>query len=84
MLGIEGNTTLVYSGEQYDVLGSGGVIDPEELITRALRFPGERDREVRLALGELISYLEFEILNHPKLDDPEEYLEDVAPLRAQI
>ena len=26
VLGIEGNTTLVYSGEQYDVLGSGGVI----------------------------------------------------------
>jgi hypothetical protein len=60
----------------------GGAIDPEELIARALRFPGERDREVRLALGELISYLEFEILNHPRIDDPEHFLEDVAALRA--
>jgi len=65
-------------------VGAGGAIDPEELIARALRFPGERDREVRLALGELISYLEFEILNHPKIDDPEDYLEDVASLRAQL
>jgi hypothetical protein len=65
-------------------VGVGGAIDPEELISRALRFPGERDREVRLALGELISYLEFEILNHPKIANPEEYLDDIASMRAQI
>lgn len=65
-------------------VGPGGAIDPEELIARALRFPGERDREVRLALGELISYLEFEILNHPKIADPEDFLDDIASLRAQL
>jgi hypothetical protein len=65
-------------------VGPGGAIDPDELISRALRFPGERDREVRLALGELISYLEFEILNHPKIADPEDFLDDIAPLRAQL
>jgi hypothetical protein len=65
-------------------VGPGGAIDPEELISRALRFPGERDREVRLALGELISYLEFEILNHPKIADPEDFLDDIASMRAQL
>ena len=65
-------------------VGPGGAIDPEELISRALRFPGERDREVRLALGELISYLEFEILNHPKIANPEDFLDDIASLRAQL
>jgi hypothetical protein len=65
-------------------IGAGGAIDPEELIARALRFPGEREREVRLALGELVSYLEFEILNHPRIPDPEEFLEGVSPLRARL
>jgi hypothetical protein len=65
-------------------VGPGGAIDPEELIARALRFPGEREREVRLALGELVSYLEFEILNHPKILDPEDFLEGVAPLRGRL
>jgi hypothetical protein len=78
------------AAQQYPVLLAdlpirpGGAIDPEELIARALRFPGERDREVRLALGELISYLEFEILNHPRIEEPEHFLEDVAALRARL
>jgi hypothetical protein len=62
-------------------VGRGCSIDPEDLIARALRFPGERDREVRLALGEIVSYLEFEIRNHPRIPDPEEILEGTAPLR---
>jgi hypothetical protein len=65
-------------------VGPGGAIDPEDLIARALRFPGERNREVRLALGELVSYLEFELLNHPQVSDPEEFLEAIAPLRAGL
>jgi len=65
-------------------VGRGGAIDPEVLIERARRFPGEREREVRLALGELISYLEFEILNHPGLTDPEEFLESIAELRTRL
>jgi len=59
-------------------------IDPDDLIARALRFPGGRDREVRLALGEIISYLEFELLNHPQIPDPEEFLEGISSLRARL
>ena len=66
------------------MLGPGGVIDPEDLIARALRFPGDREREVRTALGELISYLEFELMNHPLVDDPDGFLEGLEGLRAQL
>jgi hypothetical protein len=65
-------------------IGFGGAIDPEKLMERALRFPGEREREVRLALGELVSYLEFELLNHPQISDPEEFIEGLEPLRASL
>jgi len=65
-------------------LGPGGVVDPERLIERALRFPGDRFREVRVALGELIAYLEFELMNHPRVDDADEFLEALESLRAQI
>jgi len=65
-------------------VGQGGVLDPEEIIQRALIYPGDREREVRLALGELISYLEFELMNHPKISTPEDYLEGLEELRAQL
>jgi hypothetical protein len=65
-------------------IGAGGVIDPERVVERALRFPGEREREVALALGELVSYLEFELLNHPQIPDPEQFLEGLEQLRARI
>jgi hypothetical protein len=51
---------------------------------RALRFPGDREREVRLALGELVAYLEFELLNHPRVPEPEQFLEVLEPLRAAV
>jgi hypothetical protein len=62
----------------------GGVLDPEEIAQRALRFPGERECEVRLALGQLIAYLEFELLNHPKIDDPELFLDGLEEVRARL
>jgi len=62
----------------------GAVIDPEVLISRALAFPGEREREIRLALGELVSYLEFELLNHPGIPQPDEFLEGLENLRARL
>ena len=65
-------------------VGFGGAIDPDRLLERAIRFPGEREREVRLALGELVSYLEFELLNHPQISDPEEFIEGLEPLRANL
>ncbi len=62
----------------------GGVLDPEVITTRALRFPGDRRRAVRAALGELVSYLEFELLNHPRIDDAQGYLEGLDKLRAAL
>jgi hypothetical protein len=63
-------------------VGPGGVLEPERVVERALRFPGDREREVSLAFGELISYLEFELVNHPKIDDPDQFLEGIDQLRA--
>jgi hypothetical protein len=65
-------------------VGPGGVLDPDILIARALAYPGEREREVRLALGELVSYLEFELMNHPGIDRPDEFLEGLEHLRSQL
>jgi len=65
-------------------VGAGGALDPEEILRRALRFPGDREREVRAALGELVSYLEFELLNHPRIEDPESFLDDIEPLRSAL
>ena len=65
-------------------VGPGGVLDPEDLIARALRFPGNRRRAVRSALGELISYLEFELANHPQIDDSDAFLEGLESLRAEL
>lgn len=62
----------------------GGVLDPEMVCERALRFPGDRRRAVRSALGELVSYLEFELLNHPRIEDAQGYLEDLDKLRAAL
>jgi hypothetical protein len=58
----------------------GGLIDPEEISNRALQFPGDREHEVRLAVGELVAYLKFEIANHPQIDDPEDLLEGLEDL----
>jgi hypothetical protein len=62
----------------------GGVLDPELVTTRALRFPGDRRKAVRTALGELVSYLEFELLNHPRIEDAPGYLEGLDKLRAAL
>jgi hypothetical protein len=65
-------------------VGPGGCLDPEKIVERALRFPGDREREVCLAFGELVSYLEFELVNHPKIDDPEQFLDGIDQLRARL
>ena len=66
------------------VVGPGGALSPEAVVERALRFPGDREREVSLAFGELISYLEFELVNHPKIDEPELFLDAIEPLRERL
>ena len=65
-------------------VGPGGIPDPEEITCRALRLPGDRLRAIGEALGELVSYLEFELRNHPKILEPENFLEAVEDLRAQL
>ena len=78
------------TGERYPELlrgvtvRAGGVLDPDELAKRALRLRGERIRIVGAALGELVTYLEFELRNHPRIQDPEHYLEAVDGLRAKL
>ena len=59
-------------------------LDPAELEHRALRLPGDRVRGVADALGEIVAYVEFELKNHPKIDDSAPFLEAVDPLRAML
>jgi hypothetical protein len=77
-------------GERYPGLlrgvevGHAGLLDPEEIVRRALRLPGERASHVRAALGELVAYLEFELKNHPRIDDPDRFLVGIETLRARL
>lgn len=69
----------------YDVdLGFAGALDPAEIEARALKIGGDRERYVRSALGEMVTYLEFELRNHPRIDDPGVYLDAVEGLRATL
>jgi hypothetical protein len=63
---------------------AGGAIDPEVLVQRALRLATERERTVSLALGELVSYMEFELKNSPHIAEPDRFLDAVEDLRAKI
>jgi len=65
-------------------VGAGGMLDPEALAERALRLTGDRERSVRDALGELVSYLEFELQNHPAVPDPDIFLNALEELRAKL
>ena len=65
-------------------LGFAGTIDHTQLEAQALKISGDRERYVRSALGEMITYLEFELRNHPRIDDPEMYLDAVEDLRAKL
>ena len=65
-------------------LAPGGLIDPDLVVTRALRLPGDRVRAVRDGLGELVTYVEFELNNHPRIESPDTFLEAVEELRAKI
>lgn len=65
-------------------VGEQGTLDPETLTQRALRLTGDRVREVDEALGEIVAYLEFELKNHPQIDDCSPFLQAVDPLRAML
>ncbi len=62
----------------------GGMLDPEEILARALRVTGDRLRLVHDALSELETYLEFELNNHPGIEGAELFLEAVEGLRAKL
>ncbi|MBW2233351.1 MAG: DUF4388 domain-containing protein [Deltaproteobacteria bacterium] len=66
------------------VLGHGGVLDPEQVLGRALRLAGDRVRGVSQALGELVTYLEFELNNHPRIEGAASFLDAVEELRSKI
>ena len=65
-------------------IGAGAVLDPDELKERSLRLAGDRSAQVSQALGELVAYVEFELMNHPGIADPQQYLEALESLRARI
>ncbi len=65
-------------------LGAGGGLDAEELAQHAAKLPDDRAETLHAALGELVAYLEFEVMNHPQIDGPEALLEGLAPLRQML
>ena len=65
-------------------IGPGCVADPDALTQRALRLPSHRERTVRNGLGELVSYVEFELKNHPRIEDAERFVDAVGELRERI
>lgn len=64
--------------------GPGGALDPVALVERASSLPVERHGEVHDALDAMLDYLEFELKNHPDVDDADGVLRAVAPLRATL
>ena len=65
-------------------LSTGCVFDPDEISERALRLVGNREAAVCSGLGELVSYVEFELKNHPRIEEADRYLDAVESLRARI
>jgi len=59
-------------------------IDPTVVEHHALRQTGDRVRAIDDALGEIVAYLEFELNNHPGIDEAAPFLEAVEPLRAML
>ncbi|MFK7897161.1 MAG: DUF4388 domain-containing protein [Myxococcota bacterium] len=61
-----------------------GALDPEPIAEQALRLTGDRMRAIEDGLGEIVAYLEFELRNHPRIEDSSPFLEAVDPLRAML
>ena len=56
-------------------------LDATVLAERAARLPDEGGEVLAAALGELVAYLEFELMNHPKLEDAAMTLRGLESLR---
>jgi hypothetical protein len=65
-------------------LGAGGTLDPDILLGRAQKLPGDREAQITAALVELVAYLEFEIKNHPQIPDPDDLLRGLADERRLV
>ncbi|MEE2664395.1 MAG: hypothetical protein VX681_09785 [Myxococcota bacterium] len=65
-------------------LARGCVLDPDVITSRALRLAGSRETAVAAALGELVSYVEFELEHHPGIEDAGAFLDAVSDLRARV
>jgi len=64
-------------------LTSDGGLDSDILVGRALKLPGNREEQLMGALGELVAYLEFEVKNHPGVEDPDAVLESLRAHRRE-
>ena len=65
-------------------LSPDATLDPDPLMARALGVAGDPLEQVRVALGELVSYLEFELKNHPAIADATPHLAGADALRAEL
>jgi hypothetical protein len=64
--------------------GEGGSLDPEVLAGRAAQLASDRAVTLGAAIGEFVAYLEFEIMNHPQIPEPESVLRALDPLRQML
>ncbi len=62
-------------------LGAAGELDPSVLSERARQVPGDAAAMLGEALSELVSYLEFEVKNHPAISQPERVLAQLPGAR---
>ncbi|MBW2315338.1 MAG: DUF4388 domain-containing protein [Deltaproteobacteria bacterium] len=65
-------------------MGPAATLDPGPVVVRALGLRGDRQEQVRAALGELVSYLEFELKNHADILDADAFLGPVEGLRREL
>jgi hypothetical protein len=65
-------------------LGAGCTLDPELLADRATKLPGDREDQLVNALAELVAYLEFEVKNHPNIEEPDRVLATFTDLREAL
>jgi len=62
-------------------LSKGGALDAQNLADRAAHVPEGGEDVLAAAMGELVTYLEFELMNHPQVADPAAALAGLGALR---
>ncbi len=67
-----------------EVADEGEIFDATALADRAVRTPDPGGDALAAALGELVAYLEFELVNHPKVADAAGTLRGLEPLRRAV